>query len=136
MATAAATCCNSIWGSARHSDHRTQPTTPLWSKNYYNAQAMINHDGKEWRDCNDLFRDVLLKDQAVDGTGPHQFTAHGNPHMNTCRATFMLGVFHRFLPATGAATRCPPSSGQTLGVALATRANFRNWRLDTRPVRE
>lgn len=71
---------------------------------YYDAQAMINYGGPEWRKYNDLFRDVLLKNQAADGTWPHKFTAHGNLHMNTCLATFMLEVYYRFLPATGAAT--------------------------------
>ncbi|MCF7674819.1 MAG: hypothetical protein K9N23_07165 [Akkermansiaceae bacterium] len=65
---------------------------------------MLNYGGPEWRKYNNLFRDVLLKNQAADGTWPHNFTAHGNLHMNTCLATFMLEVYDRFLPATGAAT--------------------------------
>ena len=35
---------------------------------YYNAQAMINHGGKEWDKYNKLFRDELLDGQDKDGS--------------------------------------------------------------------
>ena len=72
---------------------------------YYNAQAMINHGGKEWNKYNKLFRDQLLNAQADDGSWPMgQKIPHGsvNVHMKTCLATLMLEVYYRFLPGTGA----------------------------------
>jgi hypothetical protein len=72
---------------------------------YYNAQAMINHGGKDWENYNLLFRDILLNNQQEDGTWKHAGTGHSNLLMNTCLATFMLEVYYRFLPATGAGTR-------------------------------
>ncbi len=71
---------------------------------YYNAQAMINSGGDDWKFYNDLFRDELLTNQTKDGTW--KGTGHsGNLHMSTCLATFMLEVYYRFLPATGSKTR-------------------------------
>ena len=72
---------------------------------YYNAQALINYGGANWDKYNKLFRDELLDNQAKDGTWVHGKTPHSNLHMNTCLATFMLEVYYRFLPATGAGTR-------------------------------
>jgi hypothetical protein len=71
---------------------------------YYNAQAMINHGGKEWEAYNNLFRDELLKNQKPDGSWA-QGMQHGpiNTHMATCLATLMLEVYYRFLPGTGSA---------------------------------
>ncbi len=71
---------------------------------YYNAQAMINHGGKAWSDYNKLFRDELLKNQNEDGSWNQRGVRHGpiNIHMSTCLATFMLEVYYRFLPGTGA----------------------------------
>lgn len=71
----------------------------------YNAQAMINFGGREWDKYNKLFRDPLLKNQDKEGTWTHKGTGHGNLHMNTCLATFMLEVYYRFLPATGTGTK-------------------------------
>jgi hypothetical protein len=70
---------------------------------YYNAQAMINYGGVEWEKYNAKFRDVLLKEQADDGSWPVRKMKHGsaNTVMETCLATFMLEVYYRFLPATG-----------------------------------
>lgn len=70
---------------------------------YYNAQAMMNHGGKEWKDYNDGFRDVLLKAQSPDGSWSQSVGNHGpiNQHMATCLATLMLEVYYRFLPGTG-----------------------------------
>lgn len=71
---------------------------------YYNAQAMLNYGGVEWKNYNERFRDQLLKAQADDGSWvqPKQIK-HGpiNVHMTTCLATMMLEVYYRFLPATG-----------------------------------
>jgi hypothetical protein len=72
---------------------------------YYNAQAMINRGGADWKFYNDLFRDELLKNQAADGTWKNTAKHSGNLHMSTCLATFMLEVYYRFLPATGSKTR-------------------------------
>ena len=72
---------------------------------YYHAQAMINHGGEKWKKYNKLFRDELLDNQAKNGTWVGGGTTHSNLHMTTCLATFMLEVYYRFLPATGAGTR-------------------------------
>ena len=73
---------------------------------YYNAQAMINHGGSEWKKYNKFFRDDLLDLQNKDGSWPAS-GGHGamNPVMATCLSTFMLEVYYRFLPATGAGLR-------------------------------
>ncbi|MFK7910678.1 MAG: prenyltransferase/squalene oxidase repeat-containing protein [Akkermansiaceae bacterium] len=72
---------------------------------YYNAQAMINRGGEDWKFYNDMFRDILLENQKPDGTWPNSAKHSGNLHMSTCLATFMLEVYYRFLPATGQKTR-------------------------------
>jgi hypothetical protein len=68
---------------------------------YYNAQAMINHGGKEWKKYNKFFRDDLLDLQNKDGSWPTG-GGHGaiNPVMTTCLCTFMLEVYYRFLPSS------------------------------------
>jgi hypothetical protein len=70
---------------------------------YYNAQALINHNGKEWQDYNAQFRDELIKAQRSDGSWSQPGIKHGavNDHMATCLATLMLEVYYRFLPGTG-----------------------------------
>ena len=68
---------------------------------YYNAQAMINRGGKDWKFYNELFRDELLENQNEDGTWKGAGRHSGSLHMSTCLATFMLEVYYRFLPATG-----------------------------------
>ena len=70
---------------------------------YYNAQALINHSGKDWEDYNALVRDQLLKNQRPDGSWSQPGIKHGavNDHMATCLATLMLEVYYRFLPGTG-----------------------------------
>lgn len=69
---------------------------------YYQAQAMMNRGGNEWKKYNGQFRDELLKNQNPDGSWP---TPGGgtsmNPHYQTCLATLMLEVYYRFLPGTG-----------------------------------
>jgi hypothetical protein len=68
---------------------------------YYNAQAMINHGGTEWKNYNKFFRNDLLKLQNKDGSWPAN-GGHGsvNPVMATCLSTFMLEVYYRFLPTS------------------------------------
>jgi hypothetical protein len=70
---------------------------------YYHAQAMINHGGKEWKDYNERFRDVLVKAQNPDGSWTQSGIPHGpiSVHMATCQAALMLEVYYRFLPGTG-----------------------------------
>ena len=69
---------------------------------YYNAQAMINHGGKEWDDYNNRFRDELIKAQNPDGSWAKLAGVKGpvNSHMATCLATLMLEVYYRFLPGS------------------------------------
>jgi hypothetical protein len=78
---------------------------------YYEAQAMINRGGQQWKKYNDMFRDQLLKNQASDGSWT-QPGANGkvraagaqyvqNVHYRTCLAILMLEVYYRFLPGTG-----------------------------------
>jgi competence protein ComGC len=70
---------------------------------YYHAQAMINHGGKEWKDYNERFRDVLVKAQNPDGSWTQSGMKNGpnSIHMATCQAALMLEVYYRFLPGTG-----------------------------------
>ena len=70
---------------------------------YYNAQAMMNHGGREWDDYNEMFRDKLIEAQNGDGSWEQGGVSHGpiNPHMATCLAAMMLEVYYRFLPGTG-----------------------------------
>lgn len=88
-------------------------------RHYYHAQAMINRGGSDWDFYNKLFRDQLLKNQNADGTWKNvgggakanaiapQFQGESSlaTHYRTCLATFMLEVYYRFLPATGAKTK-------------------------------
>jgi len=70
---------------------------------YYNAQALINHGGKEWDTYNDQFREELIKNQKADGSWDRGAGGnHGaiNVHMATCLATMMLEVYYRFLPGS------------------------------------
>ncbi len=79
---------------------------------YYEAQAMMNRGGAQWKKYNELFRDQLLKNQNPDGSWPPpgeggQVRAVGaqfmtNAHYRTCLNTLMLEVYYRFLPGTGA----------------------------------
>jgi hypothetical protein len=84
---------------------------------YYEAQAMMNRGGEQWRRYNALFRDQLLKNQNPDGSwknpgGGGKVRAVGaefaggsafSIHYRTCLATLMLEVYYRYLPGTGAA---------------------------------
>lgn len=78
---------------------------------YYEAQAMINKGGADWKQYNALFRDELLKNQAADGSwkkpgGGKKVRAVAsswvtNTHYRTALCTLMLEVYYRFLPGTG-----------------------------------
>lgn len=82
---------------------------------YYEAQAMINRGGEEWKDYNEMVRDELLGGQAADGSwtkpgGGNKLHAVGarfetDVHYRTCLAILMLETYYRFLPATGAGIR-------------------------------
>jgi hypothetical protein len=85
-------------------------------EHYYNAQAMINRGGHQWEAYNSIFRDQLLNNQNPDGTYKNvpkakavvpEFKGGGDVavHYRTCLSTFMLEVYYRFLPATGAKHR-------------------------------
>jgi hypothetical protein len=82
---------------------------------YYEAQAMMNRGGEQWRRYNSLFRDQLLKNQNADGSwktpgGGKTLRAVApqyvqDVHYRTCLCTLMLEVYYRFLPGTGAGVR-------------------------------
>jgi hypothetical protein len=84
---------------------------------YYEAQAMMNRGGKEWRDYNTIFRDQVLNNQNPDGSwkAPNKGSGSGiravgpefvgNAHYRTCLNILMLEVYYRFLPGTGAGTK-------------------------------
>ena len=108
--------CFQLWdkGSSRAArkgvDYVAENSEFVWGEessnlyyHYYNAQAMINHGGKEWQDYNLRFRDSLLKAQKPDGSWEQRGIKHGpvSSHMATCLATLMLEVYYRFLPGTG-----------------------------------
>lgn len=83
---------------------------------YYEAQAMMNRGGSQWKVYNARFRDELLANQDQDGswkkpnngkdTGLRAVAAAwmSNTHYRTCLCTLTLEVYYRFLPGTGAAT--------------------------------
>lgn len=68
---------------------------------YYNAQAIINVGGDDWKWYNELVRDKIIEAQQDDGSW-NQRMQHGpvNDHMATCLATMLLEVYYRFLPGT------------------------------------
>lgn len=82
---------------------------------YYEAQAMMNRGGEDWKMYNAMFRDQLLKNQNPDGSwkppgGGKSIRAVAaayttNTHYRTCLNTLMLEVYYRFLPGTGAGTK-------------------------------
>jgi hypothetical protein len=76
-----------------------EPSSDLYY-HYYNAQAMINSGGDDWKFYNDLFRDELLTNQNEDGSWINSNKHSGKVHMSTCLATFMLEVYYRFLPSS------------------------------------
>ena len=84
---------------------------------YYEAQAMINRGGAQWKVYNERFRDELLQNQNEDGSwkAPNNGDGNGvravgaefmsNTHYRTCLCTLTLEVYYRFLPGTGAGVR-------------------------------
>ena len=82
---------------------------------YYEAQAMMNRGGEEWKQYNAIFRDQLLKNQNSDGSwkspgGGQPIRAVApefvsNVHYRTCLNTLMLEVYYRFLPGTGVGSK-------------------------------
>ncbi|MCX6877866.1 MAG: hypothetical protein NTW21_29245 [Verrucomicrobia bacterium] len=70
---------------------------------YYEAQAMMNRGGEQWKHYNALFRDQLLKNQNPNGSwkSPPGLKHSKSNHYSTCLATLMLEVYYRFLPGTG-----------------------------------
>jgi hypothetical protein len=71
---------------------------------YYEAQAMMNRGGADWRLYNKNFRDEVLAAQESDGSfkvpgdAKHQTN---RTHYRTCLNILMLEVYYRFLPGTG-----------------------------------
>jgi hypothetical protein len=75
------------------------PNCDLYA-HYYEAQAMMNRGGKQWKHYNSIMRDEVLKNQKADGTWLS--TGHGaSPMYHTALCTLMLEVYYRFLPGTG-----------------------------------
>lgn len=84
---------------------------------YYEAQAMMNRGGEQWKKYNAIFRDQVLKNQNPDGSwkAPNKGSQNGiravapafvgNTHYRTALCTLMLEVYYRFLPGTGVGTR-------------------------------
>jgi len=76
---------------------------------YYEAQAMLNRGGEQWKRYNNLFRDQLLKNQNADGSwkvpgGGKELRAVAPAYVQdetyrTCLCTLMLEVYYRFLPS-------------------------------------
>ncbi|HSP43327.1 MAG TPA: prenyltransferase/squalene oxidase repeat-containing protein [Luteolibacter sp.] len=89
------------------------PESDLYG-HYYEAQAMMNRGGAQWRKYNEIFRDQLLQNQNPDGSwkAPNGGNKNGiravgaefvdNVHYRTALATLTLEVYYRFLPGTGA----------------------------------
>ncbi len=112
--TGGAALCMQFWGQGdskackKAIEYVRKNTQFEWGKpssnlyyHYYNAQAMINAGGEDWKWYNKLFQDQLLNAQHSDGSWKQKMS-HGpvNDHMATCLATFMLEVYYRFLPGT------------------------------------
>ncbi len=80
---------------------------------YYEAQAMMNRGGKDWKKYNEMMRDEVLKNQLPDGTWKNpegklravgasfQGTSAQSVFYRTALCTLMLEVYYRFLPGTG-----------------------------------
>jgi len=81
---------------------------------YYEAQAMMNRGGEQWKAYNALFRDQLLANQNPDGSWKNpgagsklravapEFAGNSpmNLHYRTCLNTLMLEVYYRYLPSS------------------------------------
>jgi hypothetical protein len=76
---------------------------------YYEAQAMLNRGGEQWKRHNRLFRDELIRNQNPDGSwkppgGGKELRAVAPAYQNdatyrTCLCVLMLEVYYRFLPS-------------------------------------
>jgi hypothetical protein len=104
--------CYQMWDKENSSevrkgaDYIEKNTKLKWGENcdlyahYYEAQAMMNRGGKQWKFYNNLMRDEVLKNQKPEGTWLS--TGHGaNVVYHTALCTLMLEVYYRFLPGTG-----------------------------------
>jgi hypothetical protein len=92
------------------------PESDLYG-HYYEAQAMLNRGGEQWKKYNAIFRDQVLQNQNPDGSwkAPNGGNKGGiravgaefvdNVHYRTALCTLMLEVYYRFLPGTGAGIR-------------------------------
>lgn len=123
--TGAGMLCLQIWGkesaatvraAARYVERNTRfeynsRFADLYG-HYYEAQAMLNRGGEQWRRYNALFRDELLRNQAADGSwkvpgGGGELRAVAPAYTSdatyrTCLCTLMLEVYYRFLPTSEA----------------------------------
>jgi hypothetical protein len=89
------------------------PESDLYG-HYYEAQAMMNRGGAQWRKYNEIFRDQVLQNQNPDGSwkapnGGNKASIRAvgavfveNTHYRTALCTLMLEVYYRFLPGTAA----------------------------------
>ena len=80
---------------------------------YYEAQAMMNRGGEDWKKYNALMRDEVLKNQLPEGTwkspdgklravgAQFQGGSAQSVFYRTALCTLMLEVYYRFLPGTG-----------------------------------
>ena len=74
---------------------------------YYEAQAMMNRGGQDWKKYNAIMRDEVLKNQESDGTwksppGALRAVAplyQRDTFYRTALCTLMLEVYYRFLPS-------------------------------------
>jgi hypothetical protein len=121
--TGAGALCLQIWGkesgaavrnAARYVDGNTKfeydtRFADLYG-HYYEAQAMLNRGGEQWRRYNALFREELLKHQQPDGSwkvpgGGGELRAVAPAYTKdatyrTCLCALMLEVYYRFLPTS------------------------------------
>ncbi|MFY7818960.1 MAG: prenyltransferase/squalene oxidase repeat-containing protein [Akkermansiaceae bacterium] len=118
--------CFQMWGKESSSEVRkgakyiSKNTKLKWGTpfvdlygHYYEAQAMMNRGGQEWKDYNAMMRDEVLRNQNADGTwkspdgklravGPQFQGGDGQSvFYRNALCTLMLEVYYRFLPGTG-----------------------------------
>jgi hypothetical protein len=82
------------------------PNADLYG-HYYEAQAMMNRGGQDWKKYNGMMRDEVLKNQLPDGTwkvpeGKLRAVApvyQRDTFYRTALCTLMLEVYYRFLPS-------------------------------------
>ncbi len=114
--TGGALLCMQFWGegeskAAKKATEYIRENTEFtkWGNHiyyhYYNAQAMINVGGEEWKWYNKGIHDLVVEGQGKDGSwklpmGHAPKTAKEKLHMTTCLSTMLLEVYYRFLPGT------------------------------------